>query len=88
MSVYFWKNDQVEVVHRFLTVYDLEEPSMLKYLYCPCVDTHDRDPKGRYGVFIHEGFVAGRLAKVRRDYVPMDSFPPEFRAHLLLLGVS
>ena len=85
-AVYFWRNDQVEVVHRFLTVYDFEQSSMLKYLYCPCVDTHATDSRGRYGVFVHAD--AGWLAKVRWDCLPMDSFPPEFRAHLLLLGVT
>jgi hypothetical protein len=84
--VYFWKNDQVEIVHRFLTVHDFEHSFMLKYLYCPCVDTHAINLEDRYGAFIQES--NGRLATVRWDYLPMDSFPPEFRAHLLLLGVS
>jgi hypothetical protein len=86
MSVYFWKNDQVVIVHRFLTVHDFEESFMLKYLYCPCVDTHAIDLEGRYGAFIHAG--PGWLDKILWDYLPMDAFPPEFRAHLLLLGVT
>jgi hypothetical protein len=86
MSVYFWRNDQVKVVHRFLTVHDFEQSFMFKYLYCPCVDTHAIDLEDRYGAFIHEG--DGWLARVRWDYQPIASFPAEFRAHLLLLGIS
>lgn len=86
MSVYFWRNDQVEVVNRHLTVLDFDQSSMFKYLYCPCVDTNAWDTNERYGAFIHSG--GGWLALVRWENQPIESFPPEFRAHLLLLGVS
>lgn len=86
MTVYFWRNEQVDVIDRHLTVLDFNQSSMFKYLYCPCVDTHGLDIGERYGMFIHEG--GGWLARVRWDSVPIRSFPPEFRTHLLLLGVT
>jgi hypothetical protein len=86
MTVYFWKDNQVDVIDGNLTVLDFYQSSMFKYLYCPCVDTNGIDVDERYGMFIHEG--GGWLAQVRWGSLPITSFPPEFRTHLLLLGVS
>ena len=86
MSTYFWKNGQVELVDRNLTILDFEQSSMFKYLYCPCVDTHAWDTDERYGMFVNAG--GGWIAKTVWENHPIESFPPEFRASLLLLGVS
>jgi hypothetical protein len=84
-AVYFWRDGRVKVINRHLTVLDFEQSSMFKYLYCPCVDTHAIDLEDRYGAFVHAD--AGWMTKVRWDCLPLDSFPPEFRTHLLLLGL-
>lgn len=44
----------------------------------PCVDPAHEDPEYRYGVFHHDGWDSRRL----------ETFPKEFRMHLLLLGVA
>jgi hypothetical protein len=86
MSVYFWRNDRVETINRRLTVLNFDQSSMFKYLYCPCVDTYAWDLSERYGMFVNEA--SGWIAKARWESQSIESFPPEFRAHLLLLGVS
>jgi hypothetical protein len=85
-AVYFWRDGRIKVINRHLTVLDFDQSSMVKYLYCLCVDTNGIDLDERYGMFIHKG--VGRLARVRWDYQPIDSFPPEFKVHLLLLRVQ
>ena len=87
MSSYFWRNGQVEVIARAVEVDDFNQSSMFKYLYCFCVD----DGAGpitdmRYGMWVNEG--GGQLARTIWESHPIESFPPEFRASLLLLGVS
>ncbi len=85
-AVYFWYNDQVVSIDRLVQNEDFNQSSMFKYLYCYCVDTFNDDPKGRYGMWENEG--GGWLATVRWNHEALEAFPAEFRAHLLLLGVS
>lgn len=44
-----------------------------------CVDTNHTSPNFRYGQFNEH---------CKWCYVPFDNFPLEFKAHLLLLGLS
>lgn len=79
---YFWRNDKVEILDRNVYTKDFLQSSMLKYLYCHCVQV---TPEGRnYAGFFDqtENFKVG--------WMPYDinKFEPEFRAFLLLLGVS
>jgi hypothetical protein len=86
MSTYFWRNNQVDIIDRSVMVSDFNESTMFKYLYCPCVDTTAWDQNERYGMFVNEG--GGWIAKTSWENHPIESFPLEFRTHLLLLGVS
>lgn len=85
MSVYFWKDGQVKAINRQLTILDFDQSAMFKYLYCPCVDTYAWDSDERYGMFTNEG--GGWSARTQWESHPIESFPPEFRTSLLLLGV-
>lgn len=48
------------------------------YVDCFCIDGRCLDTRSRYGMFSDN----------RWKHIPLDQFPPEFRTHLLLLGVS
>lgn len=82
-ATYFWYQDKLVILHRQLFAEDFQQSSMLKFLYCPCVDTFVDPPTERYGIFAS----TERFEKMW-NHRPLDSFPAEFRAHLLLLGVS
>lgn len=71
---YYWDNDQVVEI-------DLEKVTLSDndYLDKYMVDDRFIKPSQRYGIF---STVSGWRV------VPLERFPPEFRAHLLLLGVS
>lgn len=86
MSNYFWRNNQVELIDRNLLTSDFNQSSMFKYLYCYCLDTNALGDEDRYGMFSHEG--GGWVARTQWEHRPIESFPPEFRASLLLLGVT
>lgn len=82
-ATYFWYQDKLVILHRQLLTGDFQQSSMLKFLYCPCVDTFTDTTFERYGIFVStEDF------RKMWEHRPLDSFPAEFRAHLLLLGVS
>ena len=76
---YFWRKDYLDIVHGMP---DFRQSSMLKYLYCPCVvfNENGRRWDGYYDQT--ENFKIG--------WMPGDiqSFEPEFRLALLLLGIS
>jgi len=81
-KAYFWRNGRLEILDRMLGTYDFTQSSLLKYLYCHCVQINE-DGRQYIGFFDQtENFKVG--------WVPYDinKFEPEFRAHLLLLGVS
>lgn len=79
---YFWRNDQVDIFDRFVVTGDFQQSSMLKYLYCHCflIGSGGRTYTGFFDQT--ESFKVG--------WMPYDinKFEPEFRALLLLLGVS
>lgn len=81
--VYFWDGSKTVVV---LTddVMTCTDAALGNYLDMPCVDTNwsTNRPQERYGRFTRgEGIPAWITCSV-------EQLPPEFRAHLLLLGVS
>lgn len=74
---YFWKDGKVVEYSGEMFTRQLREarPDLEN---CPCVDTHRIRVNERYGIFRTEGWF----------HIPLDRFPPEFRMHLLLLGVA
>jgi len=77
-ATYFWskKRRKLVVIESRLTTTDAKE---LGVLQLPCVDTNHDTPDMRYGKFNGcNGW----------DSMPVEHLPPEFRATLLLLGVS
>lgn len=79
---YFWRKDRVEVLDCNVYTKDFLNSSMFKYLYCHCVQIV---PEGR----TYSGFF-DQSEQFKVSWTPYDisKFDPEFRAHLLLLGVS
>lgn len=75
-TLYFWKNGRVEEVHQRLSA---QQARALGWMLYPCVDTFEDEPRWRYGVF---------MTHTNWQYVDPKDFPPEFRTHLLLLGVT
>lgn len=71
-SIYYWRNN--EVVEMDSTHRVITDG----LLHLPCADARFEDSLNRYGEFNATGWV----------HIPIEKFPPEFRAHLLLLGVS
>lgn len=58
--------------------FDLSSNAAAGFYGCYMVDTNWKTPAFRYGI----------AAKERWKYLPLKAFPKEFRAALLLLGVS
>jgi hypothetical protein len=88
-ATYFWYQDTLVTLERDrqILVEDFRDVAMHKYRYCPCVDTFE--PVGvvpRYGAWEQND----KIPTWPTHWVsrPMWTFPAEFRAHLLLLGVS
>jgi hypothetical protein len=81
-ACYFWRNDRIEVLDRVVYTRDFLQSSMLKYLYCHCVQSTE---EGR----IYSGFFdqSERFTVTWHPY-DFNKFEPEFKAHLLLLGVN
>ena len=81
-TTYFWRQDRLEILNHSVFAEHFTQSSMLKYLYCPCVviNENGRQWEGYYDQT--ENFKVGWMpCEIKR-------FEPEFRAHLLLLGVS
>lgn len=83
-AVYFWYQDEVVTVREYLRCQDLDEVRYLRpYRNRPCVDAFVVNAPERYGRFaIHASGVVHWLSE------PVETLPPEFRAYLLLMGVS
>ena len=73
--VYFWKDGAVVV-----RPWQCDMAWFLDVRGIPSVDAQETHPEMRYGVFNVNG---GGWR-----HTPIANFPPEFRAHLLLLGVA
>ncbi len=71
-KLYFWFNGEV-----FIKAWGDSTVEIIREV--PCLDTSDLPGEGRYGMFREGGVWAD---------MTLDEFPPEFRVHLLLLGVS
>ena len=86
---YFWYQDTLVTIERSSQILaeTFQQASMHKYRYCPCVDTfEDVGTKARYGIWEqNDNQKAWPTVWTSR---PLRTFPAEFRAHLLLLGVS
>lgn len=85
-ATYFWYREKLVVIERRLTAQDFEQVSMHKYRYCPCVDGFAFGTALRYGIWVQNDQT--RDWQASWESRPLDTFPAEFRAHLLLLGVS
>lgn len=72
--IYFWKGDQVCKYHGYSNAEHMERT---EFLDCFAVDTACIEEM-RYGMY---------KRKTGWIHVPIEQFPPEFRTHLLLLGV-
>lgn len=81
-QTYFWQQDRLVILDRNVYTQDFLQSSMLKYLYCHCVQITS---EGR----TYTGFF-DQSERFTVSWTPYDptKFDPEFRAHLLLLGVS
>lgn len=86
-ATYFWYQDQVVVLGRKVIAEDFQQAAMHKYRYCLCVDTFEPvHSHARYGFW--EQNDSNRFWPTIWKWQPLKDFPAEFRAHLLLLGVS
>jgi hypothetical protein len=76
MIGYFWKDGRIVELADSLYHSRVAAADLAQ---CYCVDTAHTHPDARYGVFLrHTGWK-------HREF---SSFPPAFRAQLLLLGVT
>lgn len=78
----FWRNGKVEILDSNVYTEAFKQSSMLKYLYCHCVQVI---PEGRTYTGFFEQTEA--FTVLWRPY-DINKFEPEFKASLLLLGVS
>jgi hypothetical protein len=70
--LYYWHGSGIHVLHE-------DDADARKTLEgCLCVDPRYPDVYNRYGIFTNNGWTS----------VKPETLPAEFRAHLLLLGVS
>jgi len=89
-ATYFWYQDKLVVLERRLVATDFQQAALHKYRYCPCVDGFEGgnslQSSLRYGHWAVNDKVRDWPALWQPGFVC--DFPVEFRAHLLLLGVS
>lgn len=85
-ATYVWHKDQLVTFKRQLMAEDFTQASMHKYRYCPCVDVYEELPSMRYGHWAVDDTV--RVWPATWESSSFEGFPAEFKAHLLLLGVS
>jgi hypothetical protein len=86
---YFWYQDTLVTIERDtqLLAEDFNNVAFFKYRYCFCVDTfEDSFAKARYGIWIQVD--TQKTWPTAWESRPLSSFPAEFRAQLLLLGVQ
>ena len=76
--MYFWKGTEVLVVKEQLYVGIAEA-----YRGLLCVDAFCASPPQRYGRFSAE-----KESLAQWGHIPIENFPPQFRATLLIMGVS
>lgn len=72
---YVWKDIQLFVYEE--GEFGIHQDSLVPFYNCPMVDTRYDTPELRYGTINVEGWLA----------MPLEDFPPPFRAQLLLLGI-
>ena len=76
-NIYFWNKNRVTVIDPTHFNWNIEGERFRNLL---CVDGRDATdaPRMRYGMFTKAGW----------QPVALETFPKEFRVHLLLLGVT
>ena len=73
---YFWNGETVIFEPGWLNFDTAQRKNLCEM---PCVDTHETNAIGRYGMFLSgDGW----------EDCSLESFPKAFRMHLLLLGVA
>ena len=82
-ATYFWRNDKVEILDRLIFVEDLNQSSMLKYLYCPAVLLRGPGKQTWCGYFAE-----GENFKKYWEATWAFQLPDEFRLSLLIMGVT
>lgn len=80
-TTYFWDHDNYQVLQGPCSSFWREEDILPEYQNRFAVDAGDVAP-GRYGMFVSDVY---QLEWVN---LPFSAFPKEFKAALLLLGVS
>ena len=73
--IYFWKNEQL---HTYQGDSDTDSIKDTQFMECYGVDSSNAATSMRYGKYTKNGW----------KHIPLDEFPKEFRANLLLLGIS
>lgn len=85
-ATYFWYQDKVVVLDCHLYAEAFQQASMHKFRYCPCLDAFEDLQSMRYGYWGVDDAASSWPAEwVSTSF---DYFPAEFKASLLLLGVS
>lgn len=79
--LYFWDSSNQKVLKT-----DYDRADLYKYKNMFCVDSSEDQPWLRYGRF--EEFRQSEYRDTKWLGHPLYTFPPEFRTHLLLLGIS
>jgi hypothetical protein len=85
-ATYFWYQDRLVDIRPQVRTESFEQAAMHKYRYCPCVDDFETEPNMRYGIWAQDDKLRNWSAVWETRH--LQEFPAEFRAHLLLLGVS
>lgn len=80
-KVYVWRGGAIQIINEQVITsrapdYDLDNLFV--------VDTFHDEPLAKYGKFS----INTSTWKSEWVYIPLEEFPPEFRTHLLLLGVA
>lgn len=78
-ACYFWKEE--EVIRLYIRSAQ-EVPTELLVHYCVDPRYECTEPHLRYGRFVYKGF------DKEWERLPFDTFPAEFKTHLLLLGIA
>lgn len=69
----YWKDSKVNVIHDK----DITKQTWETIYECYCIDTDYLDNKSRYGKY-NNGW----------HHIPFEDFPPEFKATLLIMGIT
>jgi hypothetical protein len=82
MTCYVWKDGAVTIIEQRI---HFEEAGPLEVMEYFLVDTSYLNPAQRYGKFIRNNDVS---EGIEWKDIPIQNFPKEFKAHLLLLNIQ